>query len=397
MEKLDSKVFTALFVSIFAAVTGVGIVVPLLPVYAHDLGASGLYIALIFGGFSLSRAVFLPWFSRISDKKGRKPLLTLGLFCYFLISVAFIFSYDIKSLIIIRVIQGVASAMVMPVALAYIGDITPAGQEGISMGMFNMSVFLGLSIGPLLGGAIKDYSSLDAAFGCMGALAFGAFCLSLFLLPPARKERIVIAGYRHVSWRRLMFDRGVISIFAFRFVYVTCIGIIWGFLPVFGDTAFSLSSASIGFLVMLGVSVGGVLHIPMGALADRVDKRILVIIGGLIIATSLLLIGSADGFWDLFFANLIFGIGGGIAMPALMAIGVIIGNKMQAMGAVMALITVAHSLGMFFGSLIGGIIMDTLELRYAFPIGALFMVAGVMLFFAGTCTKRLWQAMIMPD
>ncbi|MBW2584501.1 MAG: MFS transporter, partial [Deltaproteobacteria bacterium] len=73
MGKLDKKIFGTLFFSIFATVTGVGIVVPLLPIYAHDLGASGLYIGLIFGAFSMSRTVFLPWFGRLSDIKGRKP------------------------------------------------------------------------------------------------------------------------------------------------------------------------------------------------------------------------------------------------------------------------------------------------------------------------------------
>ena len=75
MHLLDKKIFGTLFFSIFTAVTGVGIVVPLLPVYAHDLGASGLYIGLIFGVFSLSRTVFLPYFGRLSDKKGRKPFI----------------------------------------------------------------------------------------------------------------------------------------------------------------------------------------------------------------------------------------------------------------------------------------------------------------------------------
>ncbi|MGD8448408.1 MAG: MFS transporter, partial [Desulfobacterales bacterium] len=71
MKKLNKKIFSVLFFSIFGAVTGVGIVVPLLPVYAHDLGASGLYIGLIFGSFSLSRSFLLPYFGRYSDKKGR--------------------------------------------------------------------------------------------------------------------------------------------------------------------------------------------------------------------------------------------------------------------------------------------------------------------------------------
>ncbi len=388
MEKIDKKIFTALFFSLFAAVTGVGIVVPLLPVYAHSLGASGFYIALIFGGFSLTRTFFLPWFGKLSDQKGRKPFITFGLFSYFIISVAFIFFQDIKGLVLLRAIQGIASAMIMPVAQAYIGDITPKGKEGISMGMFNMSVFIGLSIGPLLGGGIKDYFSLQTAFGAMAALSFAAFCLSFFFLPPTQKEQTVIRDYQPTPWRRLRRDRDIVCISFFRFVYTTCIGIIWGFLPVYGDMKFALSSSSIGILVVLGVSISGLMHIPMGVLADRMDKRILIITGGLITVVAMSLVGKAEGFWGLFSANVIFGIGGGISMPALMALAVIRGNKTEAMGAVMSLITVAHSLGMLCGSLLAGIIMDIFNLQYAFYIGAFIMAAGTLFFIIGMSTEK---------
>ena len=96
MNASDRKIFGVLFFSIFAAVTGVGIVVPLLPVYANDLGASGLYIGLIFGAFSLSRTFFLPYFGRLSDKKGRKPFIVAGLLSYAVISVAFLLSESLE-------------------------------------------------------------------------------------------------------------------------------------------------------------------------------------------------------------------------------------------------------------------------------------------------------------
>ncbi len=383
MDTMDRKIFTALFSSIFAAVTGVGIVVPLLPVYAHELGASGIYIALIFGGFSLSRTFFLPFFGRLSDKKGRKPFLTIGLFCYFLISLAFMLSEDLNSLVIIRFIQGVASAMIMPVAQAYVGDITPMGKEGISMGIFNMSIFLGLSIGPLLGGVIKDAFTIQAAFACMGVLALAAFFLSYIFLPAMDQERIIMGEYHPVAWRRLIFDRHIAGLFVFRMVYTTCIGIIWGFLPVFADKDFSLSSSAIGFLVMLGIAVSGVMHIPMGMVADRLDKRMLLIIGGLISFVSMLMVSWAGGFWGLFWANVIFGVGGGISQPSNMALAVISGNRLEAMGAVMSLMTVAHSLGMLLGSMFGGIIMDLFNLKYAFIMGGYLLLAGTAVFAVG--------------
>lgn len=383
MERIDKKIFTALFFSLFASVTGVGIVVPLLPVYAHSLGATGFYIALIFGGFSLTRTFFLPWFGKLSDRKGRKPFITFGLFAYFVISVAFIFFQDIKGLVLLRAIQGIASAMIMPVAQAYIGEITPKGKEGISMGIFNVSVFMGLSIGPLLGGILKDTYSLQAAFGAMAAMSLAAFCLSFFLLPPTREENAALRAYQPARWGGLLTDRDIISISFFRFVYTTCIGIIWGFLPVYADMKFLLSSSAIGILVVLGVFVSGLMHIPMGAVADRMDKRILVVVGGVITLLAILRVGMADGFWGLFGANIIFGIGGGISMPALMAIAVISGNKTGAMGSVMALITVAHSLGMLFGSFLAGMVMDIFKLQYAFYLGAFIMGAGTLVFAFG--------------
>ena len=76
---MEKKIFTTLFLAVFANITGVGIVVPLLPVYAKNLGASGFYIGLIFGAFSLSRTFLLPVFGKLSDKHGRKPFITTGL------------------------------------------------------------------------------------------------------------------------------------------------------------------------------------------------------------------------------------------------------------------------------------------------------------------------------
>ena len=160
MAALNRKIFGVLFFSLFIAVTGVGIVVPLLPVYAHELGASGFTIGLIFGSFSLSRTFCLSYFGKKSDENGRRPYIVTGLLAYTLISLAFMLSDSVSALIVIRFFQGIASAMMMPVIQAYVGDITPAGKEGTTMGLFNVSMFFGLSIGPVLGGTFTISSAL---------------------------------------------------------------------------------------------------------------------------------------------------------------------------------------------------------------------------------------------
>jgi MFS family permease len=384
--RLDRRVFATLFFSIFTSITGVGLVVPLLPVYAHDLGAGGLYIGLIFGAFALSRTFFLPYFGRRSDQAGRKPFIVAGLLGYALVSAAFLAVDDVESLIVIRFVQGIASAMIMPVCQAYVGDLTPPSREGTVMGMFNMSIFIGLSLGPLMGGFLNDRMGLDAAFMTMGALTFAAFLMSLFLLPPVRLERNTAQGVPAVPWRYLLADRTVDGIFIFRLVYTACIGTVWGFLPVYADAEFALSSSAIGVLVTLGVFTSGLLQTPMGMLADRTSKRRMIVLGGLGVAAAMGAFQMAGGFWDLFLANILFGIGGSVCMAPLMAIAVQKGASKQAMGAMMALMTVGHSLGMMIGAFSAGILMDLFPMRMIFVFGAGTMLTGVGLF--TLCTLR---------
>jgi MFS family permease len=388
LNKLDKKIFGTLFFSIFAAVTGVGVVVPLLPIYAHDLGASGFYIGLIFGSFSLSRTFFLPWFGRLSDLKGRKPFIAPGFLAYALISVAFIYSHAVGTLIVIRFFHGIASAMLMPVIQAYIGDITPSGREGITMGMFNMSLFLGLSFGPLIGGTITDHFNLKAAFICMGLLALVAFFLSLFLLPPTTSERGARKTKRSFSWKTLLYDFQVVNLCIFRLAYVVCVGIIWGFIPLYADQKFSASGSVIGILIMLGVFISGLIHIPMGYLADRINKKLMVVAGGLIVSYAILSFEWAGQITDLVRATVFFGLGGGISMPALMAMAVLKGSTTNAMGSIMALMTVAHSLGMLIGALLAGLMMDFFQLQWAFPLGAGVMLTCTVLFLVGTHPEK---------
>ncbi len=219
-------IFITLFFIIFTTVTGVGIVVPLLPIYAHDLGAAGIYVAMIFGAFSISRTFLLPLFGRLSDQKGRKPFIMAGLFTYVLVSLAFVWSESVEGLIFIRFIQGAGSAMIMPVVQAYVGEITPEGTEGYSMGLFNLSMFLSLSLGPLMGGTILDLWSMDGAFICMAGLSLTGLVLCLIFLPPLSEEKIHTLNREPVPFSMILKDWELAGLVAFRYAYTACIGII---------------------------------------------------------------------------------------------------------------------------------------------------------------------------
>jgi DHA1 family multidrug resistance protein-like MFS transporter len=379
----ERNILATLLVSVFATVLGVGLVVPLLPIYAHGQGAGGFDIALIFGAYAISRTLLLPVFGHLSDRKGRKTFLILGLLAYAVISIALAYLDGIVALVVIRVLHGVASAMLIPIFQAYAAELAPAGREGRIMGLYGTVVLVGMSLGPFAGGLVHDHWGFRAAFWCMGALALLGLLACAWRLPPAASERTLRVVPPPNAWRALLRDRAVVSLFAFRFAYVVCVGIIWAFIPLYASLKLSLSGASIGLIITLGILSGGLLNTPMGILADRISKTTLVVLGGLLAACGVLAFRWAESHAAFVWASVCFGAGGGICMPALMALAAQRGNRADAMGSVMALMTAAHGLGMLAGALLGGLMMDYFDLRWVFAVGAGVMVVGTVQFLAG--------------
>lgn len=371
-----------LLFAVFVTVLGVGMAVPLLPVHAHRLGGTGVHIGLLSGMFALSRMVCTPLFARRSDRSGRKRWIVSGLAAYAVMSVALGHIANVAGLIIARSLHGVASAMLMPLIQAYVGNVAPAGREGRVMGIYGAVVLGGLGIGPVLGGLANDHFGLSSAFTAMGLLTAVGAVLCLVLLPPTETEHHVRDAREPSPWRELLLDRMLGGLFVFRLCYVVCIGVIWSFLPLHAASNHLLSGTMAGTVVGIGVLTSGLLNLPMGMAADRIDRRRLVILGGLIAGYGVLTIGGADGAHQLAISSALFGIGGGIAMPAVMAMATRHGNRRAAMGSVMAMMTVAHSAGMMIGSLLGGVVMDLSTLPAVFPAGALVMLAGTIVFLA---------------
>lgn len=363
---MDWKIFSTLFLSIFLSMLGQGIVVPLLPGYAYSLGASGLAIGFIFGVFSISRTVVLPYFGNLSDRQGRKPFISLGLFIYGLVSIGYILSSGIIALIIIRFLQGIASAMILPVAQAYIGEITPLNREGFMMGLLNISLYAGLSAGPLIGGIVKDLFDIDFSFISMGILCFLGFLISLFFLPPRKNENIRSHGKEGLTNFTLLKDRNIFAFFTFRLTHALCIGAFWTFTPLLAHTEFNLSGLEIGTVITLSVLVSALLMAPMGLLADTMDRRYLIFSGGTAIILSMFFLSQLHDVWQLYTAAILIGVGGGVSMPAILAMTVTLGKNKAAMGYIMSILTMSHSLGMLAGPIISGLLIDIIDYHSAF-------------------------------
>ena len=250
------------------------------------------------------------------------------------------------------------------------------------MGVFNISLFGGLSAGPLMGGLIKDWLNIQASFTGMGILTLAGFLLCLVMLPAERVTQSNRPDTRQkpVDYLDLIKTPSVLSIFAFRTCFTTCIGITWTFLPLLAGTRLGLSSSAIGLVVMVSVLISGLLQAPMGVAADRFSKKSLALFGGFLALCAMLFLDHAESFAQLMIINGVLGLAGGVSLPAIMAIGVIEGRRSGSMGSIMGLLALGHSIGMLAGPLLGGVLLDFFNFGAIFLSGAVVMALGIIMF-----------------
>ena len=374
---MEKRVFKVLFLSTFAVMLGVGIIAPLMPIYAKHLGATGIWLGIIFSGFSLSRAIFTPIIGKLSDLRGRKIFISLGLLGYTFFSLSYAWVSLVYELALIRFLHGFTSSMVLPIAMAYIGEISPRGKEGVYMGTFNLSLFLGMGAGPLIGGALTHYFNISAAFYALGGLSALALALVLFFLPesnlPARRNN------KSISFQKILENKLVKGIVIFRAINALGRGSIMAFLPLFAASV-GVGSLQVGLLISVNIFLTALLQKPLGRIADKYNRVGLVIMGSIIGSLALFLIPHTGNFVELLETSLIMGLGGAISIPSATALVVGLGRD-YGMGSVIGIFDTAMNLGLTGGPLIAGILMDLINLNSVFYFGGITGIIGTILFY----------------
>ncbi len=380
MDKIKShkEIFSILFVTVFVTMLGLGVISPLMPIFAKSLGISGLWLGIIFSAFSLSRAIFMPIIGRESDKKGRKRFITLGLFIYFIVSLLYIFAKNVYLLTFVRLIHGLGSAMVLPIAMAFVGDISQKGREGIYMGTFNISLFAGMGAGPFLGGIIYDSLGMNYVFYTLAVLTFIAFLISLFFLPENEKLSDISHKIREISYKELLKNKLIKGILIFRLVVSLGRGGLMAFLPIFA-VKIGIVPYQIGLIVSANIFTTAVFQRFFGKLSDVRDEIILIIIGSFISVVPLFFIPFTWNFLSLFLVIILEGFGSAVSIPAAMALGTKIGKEVG-MGKIMSLINSSMSLGMIAAPLISGVVMDFLGINFVFYVAFIISLSGILLF-----------------
>lgn len=145
-----------------------------LPAIQKEFNADAVQLSWIATALLLAVAVTLVPAGRFADIHGRKKIFTWGLFLYTLASLVAAFSNSVEMLIFCRVFQGIGSAMFLTTGMAIITSIFPPQKRGKAIGIYVSAVYIGLSMGPFVGGILTQnigWRSLFIVVVPLGALS----------------------------------------------------------------------------------------------------------------------------------------------------------------------------------------------------------------------------------
>jgi EmrB/QacA subfamily drug resistance transporter len=314
-----------------------------LPSIGSELGMDAVSLGWVATAYILASATLLLPFGRLSDIHGRKRIFTLGIIVYIISSLLLAFVPSAGLLIALRVGQGIGGAMIFSTAVAIVTSVFPVGERGRALGITTAMTYLGLTLGPVLGGILTQHFGWRSIF--WATVPLGAVAVSLIRArvkgewAEARGERFdtagsLVYGFALVATiygfsllpQRLgiwLVVAGVSGIFAFvrqqtrsRFPLIDIALFKKNRVFAFSNLALLLNYSAafaVGFLMSLylqyikGLSPqdAGLTLVAMpavqaglsplaGRLSDRIDPRILASIGMGLITTGLALFTTLD-------------------------------------------------------------------------------------------------------
>jgi len=375
-----NRPFIVVWLALFITMVGITMVSPLLPVFAREMGASGIWLGLAFSGFAISQIPLMLVIGRLADRFGKRKFLWSGLLIFAFAAAGYFWSPTYKELVVFRILSGIGSAFVLPTAYAYIGELAPAGHEGRYMGLFNIAMVMGFGIGPMLGGVIHDNLGMDATFISMSILSGLGFLVAFFLLPGSKSAAVEIET-RHLStpFVSMLKDNTVRGIITFQAIFGLSYGAVLAFLGIYMTSVLNTSLTMVGIVMSIRAIQNGTLAYPFGWLADRVNRVILASIGLIVMASGILSVPWLGSVALLVGVFAIMGAAESMAIPSINAVTVDKGRTVG-MGSIMGVFNTAMSSGIIVGSLAGGSIEDSFGIGWVFRYAGILAFIGIVLF-----------------
>jgi DHA1 family multidrug resistance protein-like MFS transporter len=414
MNTANRKNIFILSFTLLVVMLGYAMAMPLLPFYIENFGVGGTELGWMMSSYSLMQLICAPLWGILSDRHGRKPILSFGVLGYTISLFMFGLAKSFTMLFIARSLSGILSSATMPTAMAYIGENAPQKEKSKGMGQLGAAVGVGVIIGPLVGGLLST-DSLSLPFFVGSGLAFLALLLVIFLLPESKPSsavhtsQIIPAGDQTdepVPISQEKPDAGIDSVTSnvtrpsrtidiylkillspagilLLLIFIMSFGMtnFQGMIGLYVVDKFALDTKQVGAIwmvmgIVLIIAQGGL----VGVLTDKLGEVFLIKVGLLGGAIGFVLVALATDYPTTLLALSFFVLTLALIGPALNSYISNFAGEHQ--GTVMGLNSAMTSLGRVVGPLWGGYIYD-INIEYPFFSGAATLLLGLLVSLVG--------------
>lgn len=341
---------------------------PIMPVYAENLGGSATAAGLVIGIFTFSAVIIRPITGRLLDAYGRKGIYLTGLVLFAVCVIAYNWAPSIILLLVLRFIHGFGWGTVSTANSTVATDVIPQSRLGEGMGYFGLTNTLSMAIAPTLGLAILNGYGMGAVFSSSALAVLLCLVISLFIRyqKPEQNLQVKRAG---IIEKTAVFPGLTIMLVTMSY------GAVVSFIALYAGQR---GITNIGpFFTVYAIAL--FISRPIfGRLSDRKGHAIAVIPGILGVVITMLVLYFAQSLTMFCVAGFIYGLGFGAVQPALMALAV--RNVPPARrGAANATFFMGFDIGIGLGAIIWGAIAEitgyqTIYLLAVIPVVIAFFI-----------------------
>ena len=405
MAKNKKAALGFIFITLLIDVTGIGIIIPIIPDLINELTGASVSESAAIGGwlvfaYAIMQFVCAPVLGGLSDQYGRRAVLLISLFGF---GVDYIFTALAPTLIWLfagRIIAGVMGAS-CTTASAYIADISAPQERAKNFGLVGAAFGLGFIIGPSIGGILGEYGTRVPFYGA-AILTLVNWLYGFFVLP----ESLAPENRRKFSWKRanpvgtlLQLKRyPVIIAMAGSLMLIYIAGhatqSTW---PYYTKELFDWNPAWIGYsLTFVGLMVALVQGVLIRWLMPILGQNKSVYIGLFLYAIGFLLFGLATKEWMMFAFTVVYTLGGiaGPALQGIMSNEVPPSEQGELQGGLTSLVSVTSIIGPPLMTSVFYYFTSTNAFKIylpgaAFFLGAMFAIVSLLLAYRALSLKRI--------
>ena len=385
---MNKRALLIIFLTVFIDMLGFGIVIPLLPLYVKQFGASAAVCTAVLASYLVAQTICAPILGRISDRWGRRPVLIASLAgaaaSFFMLGWA----PSLLWLFVARVVSGITGGSISA-AKSYIADVTTKENRAHGMGMLGAGIALGYVFGPPLGGVL-GHVHITLPYFVAGGIALLNCIAAVFFLPAPprvapREGADELSSFAYA--RRALSQPRLGAYLAIVFCVTLTFSLFTGTYALFCEQQLGFRQNKIGLLfgfagVVAAVVQGGMIR----PLVKRAGELPLVAVGAVMFAASMALLPLAASLAAILGVLLLMSCGNSFNGPTLLAL---ISHEAppEEQGRALGFEQSMESVARITGLLLGGALFD-LHCWAPYAFGAGLMVLGSALALARMARRK---------